>query len=359
MRTIMIGALAGAALVVSGGAARADVILPATFSATLGIGESVDLAKTVTVDSGPGVRRGDILFMADTTGSMFGTIDTVQTNFSAIIAAITATPGSYAFGAAEYKDLGDGLPIGGGSYRLNAAITADGGTAAQTGIGAWAATGGGDTPEQGLFALKIASDAATGWRAGAEKIIVIAGDASSHEGAASADGATTVATAKAALVAAGVNVQTIDVGSMNADGQFDGAGSIYAAPGGVAGGYRTSFGGTLVDDILAAIDTAFTTYSTIELALDPSSGDCVSVGGLGTIGSGSFDRSVARDFAGGLTFTGVNAGECTVTINALVDGAIVAQEVDTFRVGTDVPVPATLSLLGLGLIGLAAIRRRR
>lgn len=360
MRNILLGALAGTAVILSAGAARADSISPTTFSATLGIGESTDLRKTVVVESGPGVRRGDILFMADTTGSMGGTISTVQTNFASIISSITATPGSYGFGAAEFRDLGDGLPVGGGAYRLNAAIAADGGAAATTGIGAWAAGGGGDTPEQGLFALKTASGAATGWRAGAEKIIIIAGDASSHADAPpgsppTPDGTTTVATTAAALNGAGVNVQSIDVGSMNADGQFSGGSSIYAA--GVSGAYRTSFGGTLVADILAAINTAFDSYSLVELALDPSSGSCVSVGGLGTIGSGAFDRSVDRNFFGSLSFTGVSDGTCTVTINAMVDGAIVAQEIDTFTVAA--PEPATLAMMGVGLLGLGAIRRRR
>ena len=108
------------------------------------------------------------------------------------------------FGAGEYRDVGDAFV-----YRLNQAITASI-PAAQAGINAWAAGGGGDTPECQLFALQtLATSPATGFRIGSSRIVVWFGDQPGHD---PCNGATE-ATATAALIAAGIRVIAISTGA--------------------------------------------------------------------------------------------------------------------------------------------------
>jgi hypothetical protein len=336
------GTLALAGAMLGATPALADSISPASYSAALDVGESVTIKKTVTVSAGrPTTARADIFFLTDTTGSMGGTINTVKSNFGAIAAGLG---GDIAFGVGQFKDVGDVF-----AYNLDQDITTSIATA-QAAIDTWSASGGGDFPEQALYALSEVANT-TSWRAGAKKIVLLAGDAPAKTDLKSQ------ADVVSDLVAAGVTVESIDVGGLNSDGQFDGAGSIYA--GGVAGEYFTSFGADLVDTIDAAIGSAFANYSNVTLGIaGVPAGVGVSFTPIGGI-SGLFDRSIERSFDFDLTFTGLTPGTYDFSIYGLVDGGIVATELDSITVSGSVPEPTTWAMMIFGLFAVGSTMRRR
>lgn len=334
----LFGALASSLFMV--GAARADSISPATYSATLGVGDSVTINKTVTVTKTATVQA-DIYFLADTTGSMYGSITNVKTN-AANILSTTSGIGNVQWAVGDYKDVGDTYV-----YRLDQAMTAN--TAAVTaGINTWGASGGGDWEEAELYALKsAATDAATGWRTGSRKLLIWFGDAPGHDPSVGV----TQADAIAALNAQGISVLAVDVGSLDAYGQ---ASAIATATGGK---YYTGSSGTLSADILNAISTAITNYTTV--CLDTSDTPAGLTATASSCVTGTFDRSIDRNFDFTLTFHAAAAGTYTFDTYGTVDGGRVATERDAITVdGGSVPEPSSLLLIGAAMLGLGAARRR-
>jgi hypothetical protein len=323
--------------------AMADSISPTTFSGSGPTGSSYTVNKTVTISKDATTSLVDVFFLADTTGSMYGTITAVQSSAASILAGTTGF-GDVRWGVGEYKDFGDSY-----AYRLNTGITAT--TASVTaGINAWAASGGGDYQEANLYALNsLATDAATGWRAGSAKILVWFGDASGHD----PSGGITEAIATNALKTMGIKAEAIDVGSMNDTGQ---AQRIATATGGAYfSGINSS---TIVDTILAAITASITNYKTVGIdTSEVPAGVGVSV----TPGSytGTFDRSIDRTFDFSVTFTDLEVGTHTFNVYATVDGGRVATETDTITsTAVGVPEPGLLLLLGSGFVALIGLRRK-
>ncbi len=200
---------AGVATVVSGAAFAVPGVTPASVSATLLPGQSNVQAKSV--ETSPIPPKPDILFLADTTGSMGSAIANVQANATSIMNTVRAAQADSEFGAAEYRDFNCTDPF---AYRLNQDITASIANA-QAGINAWAAGDGCDTPEAQVNALFEAANA-TSWRTGSSRIIVWFGDASGHD----PSGGHTLAQAIAALNANDIRVIAINVatGSPFSDG---------------------------------------------------------------------------------------------------------------------------------------------
>jgi hypothetical protein len=163
-------------------------------------------------------------------------------------------------------------------------------------------------------------------------------------------------------VNANIQVQAIDVSpfsfsSLNSTGQ---AVRIANATGGHF--YSGINAGSIVSTITSAITTTIDEYSTVGLGVE-GLGTGVGVSITPVAGyTGAYTRDVDRNFTFNVTFTGLTAGaDESFHINALVDGAVVAVESDHITVnGTGtIPEPGTMALMGLGLVALVGVSRRR
>jgi hypothetical protein len=351
----LIGFLAVFAMLLVPIGALADSIAPSTWTvvadpAALTV---ATIHKTVTVSTIPTVQT-DIFFLSDTTGSMGGTIATVQANAAAILAA-TSGLGNTAWGVGEYKD-GNVDAFG---YLLNQAITTNQ-AAVVAGIGAWVASGGGDEPEDNLMGIRrAATDAASAWRAGSARIMVQFGDAPGLDPA--SDG-TTLADATAALVGPPVTkliAANVGAGRKDITGQET---AMITALNAVSSGsvlLNAPDNDTLVAAVLAAIEESFATYHTVALEIAGLPDGITPFFTTSPASyTGDFDRSEDRLFDFDVTLVGCCAAfgkDFDFVINALVDGAIVATEFDHW---TCVPLPPSVFLLGTGLLALIPLRRR-
>jgi hypothetical protein len=298
--------------------ALADSLVPSNYATSLKLGASVTIPKTVTINKGsPTSALVDVFFLADTTGSMGGTLANVQAGAAAILSGLAGL-GNLAYGVGEYRDLGDAFV-----YRLNQEITEDT-TAVQAGINTWVADGGGDWEEGQLYALsQVATTAA--WRTGSTRIVIWFGDAPGHDP--SGPTAVTEAQATAALVAQTIKVMALDVGSLNYSGQ---AQSIATATNGKY--YSGIDPAQIVNDIKNAIIVSFQTYSTVTLGRSTvPTGLKVTV--VPPSYTGAYDRSIDRTFDFNVTFTAVIPGFYHFSIPALVDGGSMAAEQDDILVG--------------------------
>lgn len=339
--------------------ALADSIAPSTMT-IIGNPTSLTVAtfhKTVTVTTKP-TSQTDIFFLSDTTGSMGGTIAAVQAGAGAILTA-TSGLGNTAWGVGEYKDG----TVDAFGYRLDQAITTNQ-AAVVAGLGAWVAGGGGDEPEDNLMGIRRSTtDAASAWRAGSARILVQFGDAPGHDPA--SDG-TTLATATSALL--GTNpvqpltkliAANVGAGRKDLTGQET---AMVTALNAVSTGsvlLNAPDNATLVAAVLAAIETSFSTYHKVELAISGLPAGIVPFFTTSPASyTGDFTRDIDRDFGFDVTLVGCCQAFKTsfdFEIDALVDGAIVAIEHDHWSC---VPVPPSLFLLGSGLLGLIPLRKR-
>jgi len=325
-----------------GFAAHADTIDPETFSATLAPGESVDVEKTVTTTPGtPSGGKLDVFFLSDITGSMTGEIRTVKSNASSILSQINGTVPDSRFGVGSYGDS---------SFDLQQDLTADT-SDVQSAIDDWSAFGGGDIREANYWALQQSATQVS-WRDGSARQIVWFGDAPGQTGkqpSGSTPANVTPADAIDALVAENVTVNALDAGSLNTDGDAE---QFTDATGGTLSSFDSD---AIVDDIVDSIEASFEEFSTVALDLsDVPDGIGASVD-PGEI-TGDFDRSEEREFMFTLTLAGIDPGEYDFTISALVDGAVVATEMDSVVV---TPLPAAAVLFGTGLAAVGAAARRR
>jgi len=176
-------------------------ISPASVEATIADGASLEVAKRVQTPAIP--PNPDIVFLADTTGSMGGAIANVKANAISVMNQVLLAQPTAQFAVAQYKDVGDVFV-----YNLDQAMTANT-VAVQAAINTWGASGGGDFPEADFYALDQVATGATGFRPPpSSRIIAWFGDAPSHDPVLGV----TQASAIASLNAASVRVIAIQIG---------------------------------------------------------------------------------------------------------------------------------------------------
>jgi uncharacterized repeat protein (TIGR01451 family) len=319
---LVTAALAGAvATLVAGAALAAPGVTPASVTATLLPGQSAMQAKSV--ETSPIPPKPDILFLADTTGSMGAALTNVRDNATTIMNAVRVAQPDSQFGVAAYKDFGDVY-----AYNLLQPITASI-PAAQAGANAWLpAFGGGDTPEAQINALFEAAQGATGWRTGSSRILVWFGDASGHD----PSGGHTLADAIAALTANGIRVIAINVESGGADGlnATGQAGAVASATGG------TFFPSATNDQVAAAILSGLMNLPvTVTHTVTCPAG--VSASLTPASGSGTSGQTFAFTETYGVD-AGTLAGTYVCTVEFLVNGVSAGPEfVETITI--TVPAP--------------------
>jgi uncharacterized repeat protein (TIGR01451 family) len=315
-------ALAAATTLVLGAGSTASAtgpagIDPASVTGTLLPGNSMTVAKTVHTSTIP--PNPDLVFLADTTGSMGGAIGNVQANAVGVMNTVLAAQPASNFGAASYKDF-DNAGCGPDPYvfRIDAALTALTGDV-QTGVNTWSANGGCDTPESDLNALTQTANTFA-WRAGSSRIIAWFGDAPSHD----PSGGATLASTITALQAQNIRVIAVNVGNLDGFGQ--------------ASAIATQTGGTLLSggsDVSAAIlaglsnlpaEVSFAKTCTpgLDVSLTPSPQ---------TVPSGSdasFTETIAVD-------PSALAGTYTCTVTFLINGVPAG---DGFVESITITVPA-------------------
>jgi PEP-CTERM motif-containing protein/integrin beta-like protein len=336
-------------------AAHGQSISPGTVNATLGIGESMTIHKTITLGA-TGATNVDVFFLADNTGSMGGTITAAQAGASAIVGAL---PSTYQYGVGRYfGDPSEGVAPA-TAYQTLQPLTTNS-ALVQTGINGWIASGGGDTPEGNFFALQQVANT-TAWRPDAQRLIVWFGDAESHTET------TTKAQAISALQGANAKVIAFNNGSAGAgiDGRYTGepvgtkqASDIIAA---VGGSLQNNFVGASNAAFIAAVTAQITAAASfVDLAFGSSFGGggleltftCTDLLGCTHVGGGE-----SRTFD--LTIKGLTAGIYDFSVFAQ---GIAATELDHIVVGDGVaavPEPETYALMLAGLAAVGAIARRR
>jgi hypothetical protein len=208
LRAAVCVVVAGAMLVAGvGTASAAPGVTPADVTLNLPPGGSTTIAKTVSTPAIP--PKPDITFLIDTTASMGGVISNVQANANAILSNVASAQPDAQFAVAEYRDMSDAT-----SFRVAQNLTANQ-TDVANGLNSLAATGGGDIPEDGINGLFQVASGAVDFRPNSSRIVLLIGDAPSHD----PSNGHTLATAISALQAADITVLALDLSGLNSTGQ--------------------------------------------------------------------------------------------------------------------------------------------
>lgn len=339
--------------------AWADTISPASFSATIDVGGSTSLTKTVTVTPEVTTAKVDVFFLVDTTGSMGSEITAVKNAISTIFTNTSAF-GDIAYGVGHYEDYPTSGWGGTGDvpWEMLQDITTDN-SLVTAGINALDLGWGNDGPEANFTGLKSMADEAS-WRAGSKRIAFWFGDAQSHDPADTTGyPGPTIDDTIASLVGKNIQVEALDSGSLDSQGE---ATAITTATGGSLQSFYGADLAALAQIVQDALTTSFATYSTVSIDLSEVP---VGLTAVSTPGSyvGSYTRDATETFTFDLTFTGDVAGTYDFDIYGLVDGVrTTLAEKDHIVVTGDpsIPEPSMAAFAGIALLlGFIGIRRRR
>jgi hypothetical protein len=209
---------------------------------TVNPGDSFQVSKVVHTPVIP--PKPDVVFLADTTGSMGSAIANVQSNATSIMNDVRTAQADSDFAAANYTDFDCTDPF---PFHLDQAITSSV-PDVQTAINTWAAGNGCDTPEAQVNALyQLATDPSVGFRSNSTRIIVWFGDSSGHD----PSGGHTLTDAINALVAADITVIAVPVVSGFGDG-LDSTGQASAVASATGGSVLPSATPSEVSDAILA-----------------------------------------------------------------------------------------------------------
>jgi hypothetical protein len=205
-------------------------------------GGSVTVGKTLATPTIP--PKPDVVFLADTTGSMGDALTDMKANVAGIMNQVLSAQPLAQFGVASYKDFGCTISgVEETPFTLEQALTTST-SAVQTGVNSWSTVPGSgcDKPEAQLWALyKLATDGGAGWRPGSSRIIVWFGDASGHNPSSGIG----LAAAIAALNTTGIRVIAINLVNAGEGSSLDGDGPGATVNAGQATAIVTATGGVL------------------------------------------------------------------------------------------------------------------
>ncbi|MEW1837212.1 vWA domain-containing protein [Nonomuraea angiospora] len=209
LRAAVCVVVAGAMLVAGAGtASAAPGVTPADVTLDLDLGESTTIAKTVSTPAIP--PKPDIAFLIDTTGSMGGVISNVQTNANTILSNLASAQPDAQFAVAEYRDVSADAT----SFRVAQNLTANQ-TDVTNGLNSLVASGGGDFPEDGINGLFQVASGAVQFRPNSSRVVLLIGDAPSHD----PSNGHTLANTISALQAAGITTLAFDLFGLDSTGQ--------------------------------------------------------------------------------------------------------------------------------------------
>ena len=329
----------------------AQSISPDTFSKTITVGQTITIDKTITLGSG-GASKVDVVFLADNTGSMGGTVSNAKAGATSIMNGLAST-GNYQFGVARYYgDPSEGVaPTSAFQYLTPLTSSVAG---AQAGINSWNASGGGDLPEANYYALQQAAQSSA-WRADAQRIVVWFGDAPSHTET------TTRAAAQAALQAA--DAKLVAFNNTSAGSGVDGSyGSNVAQASSLVG----AVGGSLTNNFTSLSAASFVSKVSEQITAATSSLDLTF--GSTLVGSGLTLSFECTDALGCSNVTGGESRTFRLSITGNLVGTysfdvfargVDAAEHDVITVTAAVPEPSAWLMLLAGLAVVAVMQRRR
>jgi hypothetical protein len=329
----------------------ADSLVPTTFNAKTGVGETVSVKRTVTITKEVSSAKIDIFFLFDTTGSMRDTIEAAQLNASEILSNASKM-GDVSFGVGYYQDfpVADYGGKGDVAYQQLQDIT-DNAESVKNAIDHLPLGWGGDGPEANLYALsEVASK--TSWRKDSIRIVIWFGDCPGHDGKSEASypsriGLSDVITT---LKSGDIIVEAVDLALLDQWDKDDVYWAEYNYLAGQATAITTATGGKIftpdggdISGIVKIIDdalkSAFAEYKEVKLVFSGKNA------GLGAEISpaaitGSFDRSAERIFDFNITYKGLVPGSYQFDVLAKLDNKTVAVAKDTVEVSGQPECPA-------------------